>query len=466
MPRIPQSLRQQDIPGGFTIRRPQLLPLHKDPLTKNLKEIGNFLNKTTDEMFKAEVSSVVNSAEISADLSLKELELKLSKDNPSAAVGNFEIEQRNIYNNLQNKFYSPQMKLQFNRKWQALSSKARLSVTNTAHKRRFKELEGNLMSDLDVLTKGLTHKNPVSGITELDMTPGGAVKTHLIQGLNIINSGEANGILNPVKAQKLRQKYVKDYQSNVVQQYINTESFKNPDNIYKSLITTGKLPDLEIDKIYQNLSPKQRDRFKTEANQNYREYHLAKQRIKSETEKKDRESIANEIKLFSSKLKKDQRTFLDIARKSKFVSFEKLRLLTDIYNKRTDQANDPNEEQRILEKILTNPNTVSFNEIQGSQLLSTQAIKRLKAKKIAQSKDVLKFYRKRLKNLIQVPVGLNKRVLRITKRTVRAARNYVINELDRLELSIIKEKAQNNDKIEKTFNKLIEEARKNFSLNN
>lgn len=466
MPRIPQSLRQQDIPGGFTIRRPHILPLHKDPLTESLKEIGNFLNKTTDEMLKAEVSSVVNSAEISADLSLKELELKLSKDNPSAAVGNFEIEQRNIYNNLQNKFYSPQMKRQFNRKWLALSSKARLSVTNTAHKRRFKELEGNLMSDLDVLTKGLTYKNPTTGVTELDMSPGGAVKTHLGQGLNIINSGEANGILNPVKAQKLREKYLKDYQSNVVQQYIDTESFKNPNNIYKSLITTGKLPDSEIDKIYQNLSPKQRDRFKTEANQNYREYHLAKKELKRETEKKEKKIIDNQKKFFHLFDKNKQKKVLEIFKKSNLINGNDLRVFTDIYNRRTDIANDPIEEQRILDKILTNPNTVSFNEIQGNQLLSTQAIKRLKAKKITQSKDIIKFYKKRLKNLIQAPLGLKKRNLRIAKERVRAARNYVINELDRLELSIIKEKALNNDKIEKTFNKLVEEVKKNFSSNN
>lgn len=162
MPVAPGYLRQSGLPKTTGVRSLPNVQI-SDSINQAITQGSQVGAAIGGKLLEAQAESEVSTATTNAQLKLSQLETKLSTMDGLAANEAFAGEKERIYNEASSIITSKKGRQTFNKAWNVVSTKSQISVQAAGTKRKYQQLEGNLLSNLDNLRRGLgpKGKNPI-----------------------------------------------------------------------------------------------------------------------------------------------------------------------------------------------------------------------------------------------------------------------------------------------------------------
>lgn len=182
---IPTIQRQQSLPSTTGVAPPPVVP-GQDFGGKSLGKAFEQLGEISDDLYKAETASQVGNATTTAQIKLAALKKELDSGDAATAVGTYEARAKAIGEEAASGL-NPKAAEEFVNKYRILSTAGQIHNSNTVTKKRYSELKGGLITNLDALAKSAA-QDPNALVSAGDLI-NKALKTNVISGL------EANKLL-------------------------------------------------------------------------------------------------------------------------------------------------------------------------------------------------------------------------------------------------------------------------------
>lgn len=248
MPPIPFIQRQQGIPNTTGVPAPPVVQT-QDQIGNALGNVGNTLEKVSDDLFKAEATSQLNTRTTNLQLRLNDLENELSAGDPTTALGTYEQRVKKIYEQAGYGIVSPIIKEQFDEKFNILSQKSIAAIKGKAIVKRYDQLKGGLYSDLNSLAKGIGLDGK-----EID------INTASITGVRAIDAAVKGNVIKAAEGAKLKIKFSQDMAENTMTGWILRQKVGDWKAAFAQ-INAGKFTDSAVQNAWELMDEQKRLTF-------------------------------------------------------------------------------------------------------------------------------------------------------------------------------------------------------------
>jgi hypothetical protein len=185
MARIPTFQRQQRVTGTTGVQAPREVTI-QNHVGDALGNLGSAMGQVGETLFRAETASQVSSATANAKIKMAALRTELDNGDPATAIGTYDARAETIRNEAASAL-GPVALEEFDKRFTSMSADGKIHNNATVVKKRFSEMKGGLVTDLDTFAKASTGDG-----------------TAMASGMSAIDASQATNVITAAEAAKLK----------------------------------------------------------------------------------------------------------------------------------------------------------------------------------------------------------------------------------------------------------------------